>query len=73
MNDEDKKHKKLIIFDDIINLPKKQLTKIQKWFNSSRNYGFTCVAMVQNYTDAPILMRRNTQHFVLFRLNDMKY
>ena len=27
--------------------------------------------MVQNYTDAPIQMRRNTQYFVLFRLNDM--
>lgn len=71
LNEEDKKQEKLIIFDDIINLPKKQLTKIQKWFNSSRKYGFTCVAMVQNYTDAPIQMRRNTQYFILFRLNDM--
>ena len=71
LNDEDKKQEKLIIFDDIINLPKKQLVKIQKWFNSARKYGFTCVAMVQNYTDAPLQMRRNTQYFILFRLNDM--
>ena len=71
LNDSEKKQEKLIIFDDIINLPKKQLCKIQKWFNSSRKYGFTCVAMVQNYTDAPIQMRRNTQYFILFRLNDM--
>ncbi len=71
LNEEDKKQEKLIVFDDIINLPKKQLTKIQKWFNSSRKYGFTCVAMVQNYTDCPIQMRRNTQYFIIFRLNDM--
>ena len=71
MNDEDKKLEKLIVFDDIINLPKKQLVKIQKWFNSSRKFGFTNIAMCQNYTDAPIQMRRNTMYFVLFRLNDM--
>jgi len=71
MNDEEKKHEKLIIFDDIINLPKKQLIKIQKWFNSSRKYGFTCIAVTQNYTDLPIQMRRNTMIFLIFRLNDM--
>jgi len=70
-NDEDKTEEKLIIFDDMINLPKKQLLKIQKWFNSSRKYGFTCFCLVQNYTDAPIQMRRNTQYFMIFRLNDM--
>ena len=71
MNEEEKKHEKLIIFDDIINLPKKQLTKIQKWFNSSRKYGFSCIAVAQNYTDLPIQMRRNTMIFIIFRLNDM--
>lgn len=71
MNDEDKKAEKLIIFDDIINLPKKQLTKIQKWFNSSRKYGYTCIATAQNYTDLPIQLRRNTMIFMIFRLNDI--
>lgn len=71
MNDDDKSTEKLIVFDDMINLPKKQLTKIQKWFNSARKYGFTCVAMIQNYVDEPIQMRRNTQYWILFRLNDM--
>lgn len=71
MNDEDKKTEKLIIFDDIINLPKKQLTKIQKWFNSSRKYGYTCIATAQNYTDLPIQLRRNTMIFMIFRLNDI--
>ena len=69
MNEEDKKAEKLIIFDDIINLPKKQLTKIQKWFNSARKYGYTCIATAQNYTDLPIQIRRNTMIFFLFRLN----
>ena len=71
MNDEDKTQEKLIVFDDMINLPKKQLVKIQKWFNSARKYGFTCIAMCQNYTDMPIQMRRNTMYFMLFKLNDM--
>lgn len=71
MNDSEKKQEKLIVFDDIINMPKKQLLKIQKWFNSARKYGFTCIATAQNYTDLPIQMRRNTMMFWLFRLNDM--
>ena len=71
MNDEDKKKEKLIIFDDIINLPKKQMVKIQKWFNSARKYGYTCIATAQNYTDLPIQIRRNTMIFMIFRLNDM--
>ena len=38
MNGQDKNEEKLIIFDDIINLSKKELLKIQKWFNSARKY-----------------------------------
>lgn len=71
MNDEDKKEEKLIIFDDFINLKPKDKVKIQKWFNSARKYGFTCIALSQNYTDEPIQMRRNTQYWLIFRLNDM--
>jgi hypothetical protein len=71
MNDEDKEHEKLIIFDDMINLNKKQLIKIQKWFNSARKYGFTCISIAQNYTDLPIQIRRNTMIFILFKLNDI--
>jgi len=70
MNDEEKEYEKLIIFDDIINLKKKDLLKIQKWFNSSRKYGYTAICMVQNYTDAPIQIRRNCKYFILFKLND---
>jgi len=71
MNEEEKKTEKLIVFDDCINLPPKQKLKMQKWFNSARKYGFTCIAIAQNYTDLPIQMRRNTQYFMLFRLNDV--
>lgn len=70
--DDDSKHlEKLIVFDDIINLPKKDLVKIQKWANSSRKMGFTNLFLVQNYTDAPIQIRRNCQYFMIFRLNDV--
>jgi len=70
MNEEDKKTEKLIVFDDFINMKSKDKIKIQKWFNSARKYGFTCIAMVQNYTDAPIQMRRNTMYWIIFKLHD---
>ena len=60
MNGQDKNEEKLIVFDDIINLSKKELLKIQKWFNSARKYGFTCISMAQNYQQLPIQIRRNT-------------
>ena len=60
-----------MIFDDIINLNKKQLLKIQKWYTSAHKYGFTCISCTQNYTDLPIQIRRNTMIFILFRLNDI--
>ena len=68
---EDDKLEKLIVFDDFINLKPKEKNKIQKWFNSARKKNWTCIAMIQNYTDAPIQMRRNTMYWLIFRLNDM--
>ena len=70
MNDDEKHYEKLIVFDDMINLTKKQLLKIQKWFNSSRKYGYTAICMVQNYTDCPPQIRRNCKYFMVFKLND---
>lgn len=70
LNDEDKSVEKLMIFDDIINLKPKEKVKLQKWFNSSRKYGFTCICMAQNFTDLPLQMRRNTMIFILFKMND---
>ena len=71
IDEDDKQHEKLIIFDDMINLPKKHLLKIQKWANSSRKGGWTNIFVAQNYTDLPIQIRRNTMIFMIFRLNDM--
>jgi hypothetical protein len=67
---EDKKTEKLIVFDDMINLPNKDKLKIQKWFNSSRKSGWTNISMIQNYTDEPIQMRRNTMYWIIFKLHD---
>ena len=69
-NDSDKSLEKLLIWDDVINLPKKKLIEIQKWFNSGRKYGFTICFLAQNYTDIPIQIRRNVMIWVLFRLHD---
>ena len=71
IDEDDKQLEKLIIFDDMINLPKKQLLKIQKWANSSRKGGFSNIFVAQNYPDLPIQIRRNTMIFIIFRLNDM--
>ena len=68
--EEDKSIEKLMVFDDIINLKKKELIEIQKWFNSSRKYGFTVIAMAQNYPDLPIQIRRNTMIWIIFKLRD---
>ena len=69
--DCDKNEEKLIVFDDFINLNKKQKEKIQAWFNSARKFGFTGIALVQNYNDCPPQMRRNAKYIVIFKLNDL--
>ena len=71
MDAEDKTHEKLFIADDVANLTKKQYSTLQKWYCSARKYGFTVVALVQNYTDLPIQIRRNVMYFFLFRLRDL--
>lgn len=70
-NEEDKGLERLLIMDDIINLKNSELVKLQKWFNSARKYGFTCIAMCQNWTDMPMQMRRNSHYVFLFKLKDM--
>ena len=70
-NDEDKKTEKLIIFNDLINLNKKQLAKVSKFYCSTRKYGFTCICMSQNYTEIPLNIRRNAQFFFLYKMSDL--
>jgi len=70
-NDCDKNEEKLIVFDDMINLPKNDKVKIQEWFNSAQKYGFTGIALVQNYVDTPVQMRRNANYIFVFKLKDI--
>jgi hypothetical protein len=70
--ESDRKLHKLIIFDDFINLKKKQILEIQKWFNAARKYNFTCICLCQNFSDLPTQLRRNTQYYLLLRQRDNK-
>jgi hypothetical protein len=69
-NDSNKSQEKCMIFDDVINLPKKELKIIQAWFASARKYGFTVFFLAQDYTSIPIQIRRNIMIWILFRLHD---
>lgn len=69
-DDDDKDSEKLIVFDDFINLPKKDFKKINEYLTSGRKFGFTCFVMAQNYTSIPKIITRNAHYFILFRLND---
>ena len=68
--EEDKDHKKLIIFDDFINISSKEMTKIKEYFVAGRKFGFTCFAMAQNYKEVPKTIVRNINYFIIFKLND---
>ena len=69
-DNEDKANEKLIIFDDFINLTKKQMVKINEYLTSGRKFGFTCWLMAQSYTAVPKIITRNIHYFIIFKLND---
>ena len=68
--EDDRKHEKLIIFDDFINLKPKEMKKINEYFTGGRKAGFTVWAMAQNYTSVPKIVTRNANYFILFKQND---
>jgi len=68
--EEDKDQQKLIIFDDIINMNKKDFKKINEYFTGGRKAGFSVICMAQNYTSLPKIVTRNCQYFIVFKLND---
>ena len=68
--EDDKEGKKLIIFDDFINLKNKDMIKINKYLISGRKFGFTCWLMAQNYSSVPKVIVRNIQYFMLLKIND---
>jgi len=69
-DDETKNRAKLIIFDDFINLTKKEFKKINPYLISGRKYGFTVWLMSQEYVSIPKVITRNIQYFLLYKIND---
>lgn len=69
-DDEDKKISKLIVFDDFINLNKKQMKILEDYAISSRKFGFTTVYISQNYTSVPKIISRNCNYIFCFKIND---
>ena len=69
-DDETKNKPKLIIFDDFINLTKKELKKINPYLISGRKYGFTVWLMAQEYVSIAKVITRNIQYFLLYKIND---
>ena len=61
---------KLAVFDDFINLKKKDFTKINEFLTAGRKKQFTCFCMAQNYVQVPKTITRNCNYFIVFKLND---
>ena len=69
-DDEYKDKEKLIIFDDFINLNKKQMCKINEYLTAGRKFGFSVFLLAQNYVSVPKTIIRNINYFIIFKLND---
>lgn len=69
-DNNDKKISKLIVFDDFVNLSKKEMKKLFDYAIASRKFGFTCVFISQSYTSIPKIISRNCNYLFIFRLND---
>jgi len=69
-DEDDKDDEKLIVFDDFINLSKKEMKKINEYLTAGRKFGFTCWLNAQNYVSVPKTITRNCHYFLLFKLND---
>ena len=71
-DDEDTEHEKLIVFDDFINLKKKDFQKIKDYLISGRKKKYTVYLNAQNYVDVPKTITRNVHYFFIFKMNDTK-
>jgi len=71
LNDEDDvEHEKLIVFDDFINMKKKEFQKIKDYLISGRKKKWSVYLNAQNYTDVPKTITRNCHYFLIFKQND---
>jgi hypothetical protein len=69
LNEYDDNYEKLIIFDDFINLPKKQMKKIEDYMIAARKKKFTVVLNAQSYKDIPTLIRSQINYWWIFKLS----
>jgi hypothetical protein len=69
-DEEDTEHEKLIVFDDFINMKKKDFQKIKDYLISGRKKKWTVYLNAQNYTDVPKTITRNCHYFLIFKQND---
>lgn len=69
-DDDDTEHEKLIVFDDFINLKKKEFQKIKEYLTAGRKKKWTVYLNVQNYVDVPKTITRNCHYFLIFKQND---
>jgi len=69
-DDTHKNKPKLIVFDDFINLSKKEMKKLFDYAISSRKFGFTCIFVAQSYTAVPKTISRNCNYIFVFKVND---
>ena len=68
--EDDKDEKKLIVFDDFINIDKKKLKKINRYLISGRKFNFSVFLMAQNYSSIEKQIVRQIQYFIIFKIND---
>lgn len=69
-DDDDTEHEKLIVFDDFINMKKKDFQKIKDYLISGRKKKWTVYLNAQNYVDVPKTITRNIHYFLIFKQND---
>jgi len=69
--DINKNYKRLIIFDDINNLGKKQLQELEKWSNSGRKFFSHIFFLSQNYFNVPLQIRRNINYLCLYKQKEL--
>jgi ABC-type dipeptide/oligopeptide/nickel transport system ATPase component len=66
--EDNKDEEKLIVFDDVINLPKKDLVRINDYFIAGRKFGFTVCVLAQNFVSIPKIVLRNLQYILLLKI-----
>ena len=61
---------KLLIIDDFINIPKKEITKIKNYMVYGRKKGWSVYLQAQNYVQVDKSIVRNINYFIIYKLND---